>query len=118
MSPEQAWPPRVGEPLPRASEAYTVPEKLAWLLSDDGHGPEWARVLHIGSEDTQRFWNAIAQAVIGVPIFTIRDRAPEGIVCGAEIELAIGKRSAKTRTFWHYKHAGDAPRLVTAYPRL
>jgi hypothetical protein len=111
--------PAVGELLPRAAEAYTVPEKFAWILSEDGHGHEWARVLHIGADDTQRFWSAIAQAVLDAPtIYKVDDRTPFGLVCGVETTLAIGERTAKARTFWHYKHARDAPRLVTAYPRL
>jgi hypothetical protein len=96
--------PAVGELLPRAAEAYTVPEKFAWILSED---------------DTQRFWSAIAQAVLDAPtIYKVDDRTPFGLVCGVETTLAIGERTAKARTFWHYKHARDAPRLVTAYPRL
>lgn len=115
MSPDAPWPPRAGEPLPRAAEAYTAPEKLAWVLSEDGHGREWARVLHIGPDDTQRFWNAIAQAVLdGAPIFRVTQRY--GVTCGINIELQIGVRKAKTTTSWHYKHPHDTPRLVTAYP--
>jgi len=118
MSPDAPWLPRVGEPLPRAAEAYTVPEKLAWILSDDGHGREWARVLHIGPDDTQRFWNAIAQAVLDAPICKVNDRGPHGVGCAVETTVTIGRRSAGVRIAWHYRHAGDAPRLVTAYPRL
>ncbi|MGH2903690.1 MAG: DUF6883 domain-containing protein [Solirubrobacteraceae bacterium] len=118
MTPNEPWPPRVGEPLPRGEKAYTAPEKLAWILSAAGHGREWARVLHIGGDDTQRFWEAIAQAVLDEPIFTVRDREPKGIACGVDIELTIGKRSIKARTSWHYESPGDAPRLVTAYPKL
>jgi hypothetical protein len=108
----------IGEPLPRAAEAYTGRKKLAWILSGDGHGPEWARVLRIGEDDTQRFWRAIADAVLDAPIHRIADKAPYGMVCGVDATLAIGKRTAQARTSWHYKHARDAPRLVTAYPRL
>ena len=93
-----------------------MPEKLAWILSGEGHGHEWARVLHIGPDDTQRFWSAITDAVIdGDPIFRVTERY--GVTCGINIELQIGVRKAKTTTSWHYKHAHDAPRLVTAYPR-
>lgn len=117
MSPDTAWPPPVGQPLPRAAEAYAAPEKLAWILSEDGHGREWAHVLHVGENDISRFWNAIAQAVIDMPIIRVTDREPFGVACGVETFLTVGKRTAKARTSWHYMHARDAPRLVTAYPR-
>jgi hypothetical protein len=111
-------PPTVGEPLPRAAEAYTSPEKLAWILAEEGHGQEWARVLHIDQNDTQRFWSAIARAVLDAPIHRVTNRGPDGFVCGVESTLTIGKRTVGTRTAWHYEHTRDAPRLVTAYPRL
>jgi hypothetical protein len=109
--------PTIGQTLPRADEAYTAPEKLDWILAERGHGREWTRVLRIRSDDTERFWDAIAQAVFDAPIFKVVDREPDGVVCGVETILVVGERSVKTRLFWHYKHADDAPRLVTAYPR-
>jgi Domain of unknown function (DUF6883) len=117
-STETPWPPRVGEALPRAAEAYAEPKKLAWILSEEGHGRELARVLHIGANDTLRIWNAIAQAVIDTPIVRVTNREPFGVACGVETVLTIGERTGKIRTSWHYAHVGDAPRLVTAYPRL
>lgn len=109
------WPPRAGEPLPRSDQAYADPEKLQWLLSEQGHGREWARVLHIGPDDTERFWEAIKRtATTGDPIFRVTERY--GVTCGTNVELRIGARQVKTTTSWHYKHATDAPRLVTAYP--
>lgn len=110
--------PIIGEPLPRAEDAYTTPEKLAWILSEDGHGREWSRVLRIGVDETGRLWSAIALAVLDAPIHRVTDKAPDGIVCGVETILASGGRTAKARMSWHYEHAGDAPRLVTAYPTL
>ena len=118
VSPETPWPPRVSEPLLRAPDAYAAPEKLAWILSEEGHGREWARVLCIGEHDTQRFWGAILQAVPDAPIYKVNDRGPHGIGCAIQTALTFGARTAKARIAWHYKHAGDAPRLVTAYPRL
>ncbi|HEY2283876.1 MAG TPA: hypothetical protein VGH60_10045 [Solirubrobacteraceae bacterium] len=109
--------PIIGEPLPRAAEAYTVPEKLAWILAE-GHGREWARVLRVDEDDAWRFWSAITLAVLDAPIYKVTDRKPYGMVCGVKTILAVGKRTANARTFWHYKHAHDAPRLVTAYPTL
>jgi hypothetical protein len=110
--------PRLGDPLPRAAEAYAVPEKLAWILSEGGHGREWARVLRIGAHDSQRFWSAIALAVLRAPIHRIVNRPPYGCVCGVETTLVVGGRTAKALTAWHYKDPHDAPRLVTAYPKV
>ena len=118
MSSGTSWPPQVGELLPRAAKAYATPEKLAWVLSDEGHGREWAHVLHVGEYDTQRFCAAIAHAVLDAPICKVIDRAPDGVVCGVETTLALSGRTAKALTSWPYEHALDAPRLVTAHPRL
>jgi hypothetical protein len=118
MSHEMPWPPQVGEPLPRAPDAYAEPTKLAWILSAEGHGREWARVLHIGEHDTRRFWNGILQCALDAPICKVNDRRPHGVGCAIETVLTVGARTAKARIAWHYKNAGDAPRLVTAYPRL
>jgi hypothetical protein len=116
--PDPPWPPHVGEPLPLAQEAYAEPQKLDWILSEEGHGPEWARVLRIGPDDTLRFWNAIVQAAIDAPIYKVNNREPHGIGCAIETTVTIGERTAGARIAWHYKHSHDAPRLVTAYPRL
>jgi hypothetical protein len=114
MTDDRPWPPRVGEPLPRAADGYAEPGKLTWIVSEEGHGREWTRVLHIGPDDTLRLWNAIARAAIGAPSFRVAER--HGVTCGANIELQIGPRQTKATTSWHYQQANDAPRLVTAYP--
>lgn len=116
MKLQPAWPPRMGDPLPRAGEAYAEPRKLTWLLSDEGHGREWARVLRIDKHDIERFWEAIARGVLRATIFRVIYESPDGAVCGAKIELTIGVRSTNATTSWHYAHPFDAPRLVTAYP--
>ncbi len=111
--------PTIGQPLRRAAEAYTTPEKWTeWILADRGHGQEWARVFHVGLADTERVWRAIAEAVLDAPVVKIVDRGLDGIVCGIDIEIVLGVRIAGIRTSWHYERVGDAPRLVTAYPRL
>ncbi len=108
--------PIIGEPLPRAAEAYATPEKLNWMLAAHGHGPEWAQVFHISSDDAQRAWSAIAQTVPGVPIASIRDAGSYGVSCEVRIVLVIGIRTAPVLSAWHYAQQGDAPRLVTAFP--
>jgi hypothetical protein len=110
--------PTIGEPLPRAAEAYATPEKWRdWIFAEHGHGPEWARVFHVDRAATEQVWSAITEAISVAPIHKIVDRGRNGVVCGVVIELTIGSRNARVRTSWHYEHAGAAPRLVTAYPR-
>lgn len=106
MNLQPTWPPCTGDPLPRADEAYAEPEKLSWLLSDEGHGGEWARVLLIRRRDADRFWEAIGEAVIGAPVIRVTDREPFGVACGVEIFLAVGSESPSreppgiTSTLW------------------
>jgi len=116
MNPDTPWPPQVDEPLPRAAEAYAEPQKLAWLLSDHGHGREWARVLHVDENDTLLFWHALLQSAIGASIYKVNNREPHGIGCAIETTITVGQRTTGARIAWHYKHAHDTPRLVTAYP--
>lgn len=59
-----AWPPRVGDPLPRAAAAWCVEEKWAgWILAEKGHATEWRLVFHIDASQWERVWEAIAAAV-------------------------------------------------------
>ena len=113
-----SWPPKVGDPLPRAGEAWCVEEKWAdWILAERGHGPEWSRVFHVDLSQWKRIWEAIAVAVIGASVETVHDTTPNGITCGVTVELTIGDRGAAVRSAWHYADLVAAPRLVTAYPR-
>jgi hypothetical protein len=110
--------PTVGQTLPRVTDAYMTPEKLRWILAEHGHGQEWARVFRIGDEDADRLWTAIVRAVSNEPIFRVIDRREYGIVCGVAVQLTLNERTANVTTSWHYATAGDAPRLVTAYPTI
>jgi len=93
-------------------------DKLKWILAAHGHGREWGRVFRVGDEDAERLWSAIVQAAIDAPIFRVIDRGKYGIVCGVTCSLTLNARTATVTTSWHYAAAGDAPRLVTAYPTL
>lgn len=109
--------PKIGQPLPRVSDAYATVEKWrGWIVAVHGHGPEWARVFDAGSDDSERIWDAITAAVLDAPVSVVRDRAPYGVVCGVEVTLAIDNRTASVATAWHYADEDAAPRLVTAYP--
>lgn len=113
-----AWPSRVGDPLPRAAEAWCAREKWAdWILAESGHGSEWSRVFHVDLGRWERVWEAIAEAVIGALIETVRDLGAEGVSCGVPVELAIEERAARVAAAWHYAEEGAAPRLVSAYPK-
>jgi hypothetical protein len=114
-----SWPPQVGDPLPRAAEAWYEPSKWdGWILATRGHGPEWARVLHVSLDDVNLIWETIAAAVLTNPVAKIRDLGAYGLNCRVDIQLTIGPRSAPIRTVWHYADANSAPRLVSAYPTL
>jgi hypothetical protein len=89
-----------------------------WLLAERGHGQEWAHIFHVGPLDAKRIWLAIAGAVLDATIYKVIDRGRDGIVCGVELELTIGSRTARVMTSWHYENVGSTPRLVTAYPRF
>lgn len=109
--------PEVGQPLPRAHRAHAATEKWrGWILAAHGHGPEWARVFDVEPDDSGQIWQAIAAAVLGAPVSTVRDRRPHGVVCGVDLELTINDRTAQVATAWHYVDEQAAPRLVTAYP--
>jgi hypothetical protein len=109
--------PTLGQPMPRAAEAYATADKWhRWILAAAGHGDEWTRVFHAGPQDSKRIWAAIAAAVVDVPVSVVRDRAPHGVVCGVDVTLTINDRTAPVATAWHYSDADAAPRLVTAYP--
>jgi hypothetical protein len=114
-----SWPPMVGAPLPRAEMAWYERIKLdGWILAERGHGLEWNRVFQVGIEDSGRVWEAIATAVLEAPVGTVRDRGTEGVVCGVQVELTIGERTAPVMLSWHYADPSAAPRLVTAYINL
>jgi Domain of unknown function (DUF6883) len=113
------WPPKTGKLLPQAGEAWCEPSKWdGWILAAHGHGPEWAKVLHVTLDDVDAVWEAIAAAVLIQPVSRIVDRGEHGLNCRVDTQLTIAERSATIRTAWHYADAGSAPRLVSAYPKL
>lgn len=114
--PNDVWPPRVDEPLPRAIDAYAEDKKLAWILSDEGHGREWARVLRSEPGDIVWFWNEIRKAVVDSAVSSVRDIHPYGINCEVRVEIALRDRVTQASTVWHYLRPTDVPRLATAYP--
>lgn len=110
------WPPKIGEPLPRATDAWYEQRKLDWILGDEGHGPEWQKVFRVTASDSGMTWEAIAYATLGSTIEIVRDCFPFGVTCGIRIDLEINGRRAPTTIGWQYAVEASAPRLVTAYP--
>jgi hypothetical protein len=108
--------PTVGQPLPRAAEAYTTPEKWTdWILADRGHGREWARVFRVCPAHAEQIWHEIANGVLNAPVSSVREVAL-GMTCEVHMELTIRARTATVRSAWHYADTEDPPRLVTAFP--
>jgi hypothetical protein len=108
--------PIIGQPLPRAADAYAAPEKWEqWIFAERGHGREWARVFHVGLADAERVWRAIADAVLDAPISSVRE-VDVGVSCEVQVILTINARTSLVRSAWHYVSAESAPRLVTAFP--
>jgi hypothetical protein len=120
-----SWPPIIGEPLPRAEHAFGIEEKLAAYCLNPDHevgGPKaraFRQALGIGRQDVdylaEMFRTGIASAVITV----VRNNDPFGVLCEVRIPVT-GVREHRDRvvdvtTSWELRHAGDAPRLVTAY---
>jgi hypothetical protein len=111
--------PIIGQPLPRVADAYTTPKKWSeWILADRGHGRGWAKIFRVDLDDAEFVWQTIVDGVLDAPVYKILDRGRDGIMCGVELALTIGSRTARVRTSWHYERPDAAPRLVTAYPSL
>lgn len=112
-----SWPPRIGDPLPRAEDAWCTQNKLTdWVLSKDGHGSEWKRVFRVTVDDLDLVWESLALGVLTAPVTAIR-QPDAGISCEILFELEINARVAFVVTAWHYADADSTPRLVTAYPK-
>jgi hypothetical protein len=108
------WP-VVGQPLPRASDAYSEAVKWTdWILSDEHHGSDWRAVF--GMVDPEAIWAVLTEAIVTAPIITIREAAGGGLSCGVAVSLTLNDRTAMVRSAWHYAAENDAPRLVTAFP--
>jgi hypothetical protein len=113
------WPPEVGESLPRVEDAWYEWAKVEnWVLSTNGHGPEWDTVFCVGLSNWTLVWHTMLKAAVGIPIKIVHDRSPFGFTCGADIWLTVNSRSALITLALHYPDKDSPPRLVTAYPNL
>jgi hypothetical protein len=121
------WPPRIGDPLPRASEAFGVRRKLTTycLNAANEFGAAKARgfalILEITIDDADYLEAAILSAITVAPITAIRDCAPHGVNCVVEVPVrGLDRKSTRLvniRTVWRIGAPGDRPHLTTAFPR-
>lgn len=120
-----SWPPKIGEPLPRAEEAYGIHEKLAGYSLKTGHedgGPKaaaFARILGITDADLNHLARELLEGVREVAVSGIRDGGEHGMHCQVIVRVrglgAHTDRVANVLTAWEIRWDGDVPRLVTAF---
>jgi hypothetical protein len=121
------WPPKVGDPLPRAAEAFGARRKLATYSLDTTHrigGPKargFERILGITIDNIGYLEGAIQTGILITAVSVVRDTPPWGINCTVMVPVrGLGEKSgriANVRTAWLLAGAGAPPRLVTAFPR-
>ena len=122
-----AWPPKVGDPLPRAAEAVGARRKLVTYSLDATHksgGPKargFELILGITVRDVDYLEGAIQTGALLVAVSAVRNRLPYGFVCEVRIPVrGLGAKSGRTVTVttgWMLDNPGAAPRLVNAYIR-
>jgi hypothetical protein len=105
----------VGQPLPRADDAFVDNEKWhGYVLADTGHGDDWRRMF--GDVDPATLWSIVVDVVVSAPVVEVHDLGEFGVSCRVPISVTMNGRTADVRTVWHYDDAGSPPRLVTAFP--
>ena len=121
------WPPRVGEPLPRAAGAIGVRQKLLDYSLEIRHetgGPKaqgFERILGITRNDVDYIEQLIRRGILKSPVNSIRQNPPFGVNCVVQfpIQGIRDKRSriANLRITWILVDASACPRLLTAFLR-
>jgi hypothetical protein len=119
------WPPKVGDPLPRATKAVGVHRKLTAYSLDPTHesgGPKargFELILGITIRDIRYLESAIETGVLIAPISGVRLRHPYGVHCEVRVPVrGLGAKSGRVvevRTAWELTDASAAPRLINAY---
>lgn len=120
-----AWPPKIGEPLPRGENAYNVRKKLrdySLNLAHDVGGDKAAgflRIPGISSEDVEYLAAALLEGARELPVTAVRDNAPFGLNGNFIVPVRglsdRADRVANVLTSWEVRHEDDRPRPVTAY---
>jgi hypothetical protein len=127
MSPRAPWPPRAGELLPRAANAFGVRYKLATYSLDVTHkdgGPKargFARILGITLDDIDYLAATIEAGVLEIPISEVRENPPWGMSCVVMVPTrGRGQKNGRVvnvRTVWELASSDAPPRLANAYLR-
>lgn len=102
-----------------------IREKLAAYCLNADHeigGPKaegFRRILGIDLASLDHLADALSAGILTAPVTDVRDNGPFGALCEVRIPVAgLGDRRDRVvpvTTSWELRHAGDAPRLVTAY---
>jgi len=118
------WPPRVGELLPCAEEAFGIREKLSGysLARDHSAGGPKAQgflvILGISMASIEHLEAEIRAGILKTPITATRKNPPHGINCVVEFPIrGVGERSeivVQLRTAWLLPREAP-PRLISAY---
>lgn len=119
------WPPRVGEPLPRAASAVGIRKKLTEYSLNPAHerGGSKARgfqqILGITFEDAGYLESEIRAGIMIKPVTGIRPAIPIGFNCLVEVPIrGIGAKSNRlvtVRTAWLLSDPKSSPRMTTAF---
>ena len=119
-----AWPPQIGELLPRPEDAYGVQEKLTGYSlnlehADGGHKAVlFEAVLDVTAADVDYLAEALIAGIAHTPIRAVRENPPHGYLFEVRISVrglrARSDRTALVLSAWEIAYDGDAPRLVTA----
>ena len=118
-----SWPPKIGEPLARAEDAYGVHDKLGRYSLKPGHprakADAFARVLAITADDLDYLAEAVLDGIRTTPLSGARDAGAYGFHCEVIVPIRglrdRADRVANVLTVWQIRWDGDTPRLITAY---
>ena len=121
------WPPRVGDLLPRGSEAVGIRKKLTRYSLETAHsagGPKaqgFAMMLGITIENIDYLEAEIRIGILLAPVKAVQRDHPYGIKCLLDFPLrGLGNKADRVvnlRTAWLFSTEESPPRLVTAFPK-
>ena len=87
------WPPKIGEPLPRAEDAYNVHEKRRDYSLNLAHGvggnkaAGFLQILGISAADGEYLAAALLEGVRELPVTVVRHNAPFGLNCNVIVRF-------------------------------
>jgi hypothetical protein len=120
-----SWPPRVGEPLPKATDAVGIRKKLtdySLNLAHERGGPKalgFQQILGITLDDADYLEAEIRTGILAKPVKSVRPAIPTGFNCLVEVPVrGLGpqyNRLVVVRTAWLLSGTGATPRMTTAF---